>query len=438
MAAFGEFEVVCHEDERGAALAIEAKNEFRHRGRRLAIEVAGGLIAKQDFRRVDKRPRQGHALLFTTRKLHGIMPGTVAQTDARKQFLRLAFATGFAAQLERHEHIFQRGQCRDELEVLKHETDVPVAHRGARILVAILQAFAREADRATARQIEPRTQTEERRLAAAARPHDREARPGLQFEADFAQDGQRTSGAGIRFGEPLDFQHDVFIHTRDGPPKAETRTNASPRSRISNMMRFLFWFLIAGLTTSSAAEVNTIVCLGDSLTAGYGLPNPGAQAYPALLQDKIDAAKLPWRVVNAGISGDTTAGGLRRINWLLRQRIDILILALGGNDGLRGVDPAVTQENLSGIIDRVRTRYPDAIVIVAGMQMPGNLGADYQARYRAVFPAVAQEKNCTLIPFLLEGVGGDPALNQADMIHPTAEGQKRIAETVWAGLHPFL
>lgn len=204
------------------------------------------------------------------------------------------------------------------------------------------------------------------------------------------------------------------------------------------MMRFLFWFLIAGLTTSSAAEVNTIVCLGDSLTAGYGLPNPGAQAYPALLQDKIDAAKLPWRVVNAGISGDTTAGGLRRINWLLRQRIDILILALGGNDGLRGVDPAVTQENLSGIIDRVRTRYPDAIVIVAGMQMPGNLGADYQARYRAVFPAVAQEKNCTLIPFLLEGVGGDPALNQADMIHPTAEGQKRIAETVWAGLHPFL
>ncbi|MCB1105276.1 MAG: arylesterase [Cephaloticoccus sp.] len=188
----------------------------------------------------------------------------------------------------------------------------------------------------------------------------------------------------------------------------------------------------------SPAATKTIVCLGDSLTAGYGLPNPAAQAYPALIQDKIDAAKLPWRVVNAGISGDTTAGGLRRIDWLLRQPIDILILALGGNDGLRGVDPAVTRENLIGIIERARTRYPNIEIILAGMQMPANLGPDYQTRYREVFPTVATAKDCALIPFLLEGVGGDPNLNQPDMIHPTAAGQQRIAETVWAVLRPKL
>lgn len=197
-------------------------------------------------------------------------------------------------------------------------------------------------------------------------------------------------------------------------------------------------FLLAGVVPLSAQEIKTIVCLGDSLTAGYGLTNPTAQAYPGLLQAKIDAAHLPWRVINAGISGDTTAGGLRRINWLLRQRIDLLILALGGNDGLRGIDPQVTAQNLTGIIDRAREHYPSMPIVLAGMQMPVNLGPDYQARYQEVFPALAREKSCVLIPFLLADVGGVPALNQPDLIHPTAEGQERIAETVWQSLRPLL
>lgn len=203
------------------------------------------------------------------------------------------------------------------------------------------------------------------------------------------------------------------------------------------MMR---WLLCLGLLAVSgiAAETKTIVCLGDSLTAGYGLGNPGAEAYPALLQGKIDAADRPWRVINAGISGDTTAGGLRRVGWLMRTHIDVLVLALGGNDGLRGIDPEVTQANLEGIIDRVRDRYPQVRVIVAGMQMPDNVGPEYQERYRQIFPAVAAAKDATLLPFLLEGVGGNPALNQPDMIHPTDAGQKILAETVWAVLEPLL
>jgi acyl-CoA thioesterase-1 len=188
----------------------------------------------------------------------------------------------------------------------------------------------------------------------------------------------------------------------------------------------------------SAQESRTIVFLGDSLTAGYGLDNPSAQAYPALIQEKIDTANLDYRAINAGLSGDTTAGGLRRINWLLRQKIDILVIALGGNDGLRGVSPKATKGNLKGIIDQTRAKYPDVTIMLAGMQMPTNMGEAYQQAFRRIFPEVAQKKRCKLIPFLLEGIGGDAEYNQPDLIHPTAEGQRLIADTVWLSLKPLL
>lgn len=190
--------------------------------------------------------------------------------------------------------------------------------------------------------------------------------------------------------------------------------------------------------SAHAADRKTIVFIGDSLTAGYGLENPSAQAYPALIQEKIDSARLPYRVVNAGLSGDTTAGGLRRINWLLRQHMDVLVVALGGNDGLRGVSPAITEKNLLGIIERAQTTYPHIQIVIAGMQMPANMGADHTLAFKKLFPAVAAQKQCKLIPFLLEGVGGDPELNQIDLIHPTAEGQRLIAATVWLSLKPLL
>lgn len=187
-----------------------------------------------------------------------------------------------------------------------------------------------------------------------------------------------------------------------------------------------------------AAETRTVVFVGDSITAGYGLESPAAEAYPALIQAKIDAAGLAWRVVNAGISGDTTAGGLRRIDWILRQQVDILVIALGGNDGLRGIDPAVTRANLQGIIDRARRQQPGIRIVLAGMQMPANMSEDFRRDYQAVFPELAGRNGATLIPFLLEGVGAVPELNQPDLIHPTAQGQSVIAGTVWAHLSSLL
>jgi acyl-CoA thioesterase-1 len=204
------------------------------------------------------------------------------------------------------------------------------------------------------------------------------------------------------------------------------------------IFRFLILLGLAWGGPVLAAERGTIVFLGDSLTAGYGLDNPAAEAYPALIQEKIETAGLPWRTVNAGISGDTTAGGLRRIDWLLRQRIDILVLALGGNDGLRGVPPDETRRNLTGIIERVRARDPDVRVVLAGMQMPVNMGDHYREEFRKIYPELAAAHDCRLIPFLLEGIGGDAKFNQADLIHPTAEGQRVIASHVWAVLAPLL
>lgn len=187
---------------------------------------------------------------------------------------------------------------------------------------------------------------------------------------------------------------------------------------------------------AAARPSKTIVVLGDSLAAGLGL-DPD-QAFPALLQERIDAAGLDCKVVNAGVSGDTTAGGLRRLNWLLRQKVDILIVELGGNDGLRGIQPESTQANLQAMIDQARKKYPDIRIILAGMRLPPNLGAEYLQEFERIFPTLAEKNAAALVPFLLEGVGGERNLNQSDGIHPTAEGQRIVADNVWRVLAPLL
>jgi acyl-CoA thioesterase-1 len=183
-------------------------------------------------------------------------------------------------------------------------------------------------------------------------------------------------------------------------------------------------------------ERGTILVLGDSIAAGYGLET--SQAFPALLQDEIDTAGLPFTVVNAGLSGDTSAGGLRRIDWLLKRKIDVLVLELGGNDGLRGISPQTTKSNLQAIIDRTKKKYPEVRIVIAGMQMPPNLGSDYVKSFNRIYPDLAEENAAFLVPFLLEGVGGRPELNLPDRIHPTARGQKIVAENVWKILKPIL
>jgi acyl-CoA thioesterase I len=180
------------------------------------------------------------------------------------------------------------------------------------------------------------------------------------------------------------------------------------------------------------------VFFGDSLTAGLGLDDPGQDAFPGLIQKKIEDAKLDWRVVNAGLSGETTAAGLRRVDWILRQPIDIFVLALGANDGLRGISPTVSSANLQGIIDRVRAKYPAAKIVLGGMMMPASMGEEYTRAFAAMYPDLGKKNDLTVIPFLLEGVGGIAAMNQGDRIHPNQKGHAVIAETLWNSLRPLL
>jgi acyl-CoA thioesterase-1 len=179
-----------------------------------------------------------------------------------------------------------------------------------------------------------------------------------------------------------------------------------------------------------------ILFLGTSLTAGLGL-DP-AQAYPALIQARLDAEGLRYRVTNAGVSGETSAGALRRLDWLLRQPVAVLVVETGANDGLRAQDPESTRANIRSILERARRQLPPPKLVLAGMEAPTNYGEDYRRRFRAIFPALAESQHAVLIPFLLEGVAGVASLNQADGIHPSAEGQRRVAETVWKALRPLL
>jgi acyl-CoA thioesterase-1 len=179
-----------------------------------------------------------------------------------------------------------------------------------------------------------------------------------------------------------------------------------------------------------------ILFYGNSLTAGYGVEEE--ESYPYLIQERLDSMDLKYTVINAGLSGETTAGGLSRIDWVLRQKIDIFLLELGGNDLLRGLEVKSTEENLRGILQKVRDKYPDIPIILAGMQAPPNMGNDYTEAFAAIYPTLAKEFNIGLIPFFLENVGGRPQYNQKDGIHPNPAGQKIVVENVWQILKNYL
>lgn len=209
---------------------------------------------------------------------------------------------------------------------------------------------------------------------------------------------------------------------------------------------FYFVFLLAAWLTScststekkQAEEGNqvvattaskTILFFGNSLTAGYGIDPE--ESFAGRIQTRLDSLKKEFRVINGGLSGETTAGGLSRLDWFLEEEPYLFVLELGGNDGLRGIALTETKKNLLAIIDKVQAKYPNTKIILAGMQIPPNMGQEYTEEFKAIYPAVAKEKNIELIPFLLEGVAGNPDLNLPDGIHPTAEGHRLVMETLW-------
>jgi acyl-CoA thioesterase-1 len=184
------------------------------------------------------------------------------------------------------------------------------------------------------------------------------------------------------------------------------------------------------------SDQKIILFYGNSLTAGYGID--ADDAFPGLTQTRIDSLGLDYKVINGGLSGETTAGGLSRLDWFLEDKPEIFILELGGNDGLRGIAITETKSNLLAMVDKVRAKFPETKIILAGMQIPPNMGQEYSNEFKEIFPAVAKEKNIALIPFLLQSVGGIPELNLPDGIHPTEEGHQIVFETIWPYIQPEL
>lgn len=187
---------------------------------------------------------------------------------------------------------------------------------------------------------------------------------------------------------------------------------------------------------SGSDETTTILFFGDSITAGYGLDMD--QAFPAVIREIADSLGYKIEPVNSGVSGETSAGGLRRIDWVLQRPFDIFVLELGGNDGLRGIDPGHTMENLQQIMDKVRAERPDAQIVLTGMEAPPNMGDSYTSAFRNIFNELAENNDVVFMPFILEDVAGEPDYNQEDGIHPTAEGHRIIANNLWDVLEPLL
>jgi acyl-CoA thioesterase-1 len=207
-----------------------------------------------------------------------------------------------------------------------------------------------------------------------------------------------------------------------------------PLSAAARVLAVVTLLLAASAIEAAGAGERVIVALGDSLTAGLGVASD--EAYPALLELRAQKAGFDYRVVNAGVSGDTSAGGLRRLDWVLRSRPEVVIVALGSNDGLRGLPTSALRDNLTTIVTRLRAA--SARVLLVGMRVPPNYGAAYAGDFAEVFGSVARRTSVAFLPFLLEGVAGDPALNQPDGIHPNAAGQRIVADRVWAALRPLL
>jgi len=214
----------------------------------------------------------------------------------------------------------------------------------------------------------------------------------------------------------------VLTACNTGPATEKPATSATPAA--------------AAPAATPAATKKRLLFFGNSLTAGYGVEPE--HAFPALIGQKIDSLGLDYEVINAGLSGETTAGGRSRVGWILRRPVAVFVLELGGNDGLRGLPLSATRENLQGIIDTVRRRSPGARIVLAGMQIPRNLGQAYAKDFKDIYQETAVKNHLVLIPFLLAGVGGDRKLNQADGIHPTSTGHRVVARTVWAVLQPLL
>ena len=445
MRARGQRQIVRHQHEGGARLAVQGLHQLDHARAGLLVQVPGRLVREQDARPIREGARERHPLLLPAGELGGIVVEASPEPDPLEQPARALaqLALGAVAdQLEGDQDVLESGERGQEVKRLEDEADVPGAKPRALILGKTGEVHPVEPHAARAGFVETGQQAEQRGLAAARGAQDRDERLGRNAEIDVPQDGQGAAPAQIRLPEPLGHDHMrvaclVLVSLLLTAPGCGPADDAGPPEREAREREEGNRPESAAAPSRPAPGGPRVVFVGTSLTAGFGLMAP-EEAFSARLQEMADSAGLPARMVNAGVSGETSAGGLRRIGWVLGDTVDVLVLELGANDGLRGLPTEALRENLDAIIDSTRAHWPDARIVLLGMEAPPNLGPRYTQAFRAVFPEVARARGAELVPFLLEGVGGVRELNQDDGIHPTAEGHRMMARTIWSVLEPLL
>lgn len=440
-----------HQHQRGAEFGIERGHQLDHRGTVGGVEIAGRLIGEEDLRSGGEGTRHCHPLLLATGELTGIVVTACAEPDTREQGIGAGTGIVGAGEFERNLHVLAGSESRDQLERLKDEADLLAAKAGAVVLAERAEVGAVEDDPAAGGAVEAREQAEQGGLAAARGTDNGEEVAIIKMEVDILEDRQGAIARGVFVAKGFTGEHAQLPRGQDlvttrgfqawyrlcwlagslaacGGDPGERAESTTPKN--------------SDVGTSTAAappavEVGTILLVGTSLTAGLGL-DP-ADAWSSGIQSRIDSAGLPFRVVNAGVSGETSAGALRRTDWLFGQGpIAVLIVETGANDGLRGLPVDTLRANLDAILTKAEALSPKPVLMVAAMEAPPNLGRQYADRFRAVFPEVAAAHGAVLLPFLLDGVAGVESLNQADGIHPSAAGARRVADNVWRVLGPVL
>lgn len=396
-----------HEDQRGAVLAVKRKQQVGNPISGFTVKVTGGLIGKQDFGTAVERPRQRHALLLTAGKLRGKMVETFPQTELFQQRLRMraAFTAVFTAQQRREFDVFQRVQGRDQHEGLEDKTNVTRAQRGPRLFIKLVQRLPDKVNLAAAAVVQTGQNRQQRGLAGTGFANQRDGFSAFDNEFNSSKDGKL-----------------VFPLT-DGLLKM---------MNFNTVFRWHLPFLFLILMTFRAAAADTLLVLGDSLSAGYRMA--ASAAWPALLNDKWQSKTA---VINASISGDTSQQGLSRLPALLKQHQPRWVLVeLGGNDGLRGFQPQQTEQTLRTILQDIKAA--NAQPLLMQIRLPANYGRRYNEAFSAIYPKLAKEFDIPLLPFFMEEVYLKPQWMQDDGIHPNRDAQPFIADWMATRLAPLV
>ena len=418
----GERPVVRHQNQRTAGAAIQLEQQVGDFLTGGGIQIARRFIGKQHCRMRDEGASDRHTLLLSAGELFRIVRNARGQTHLSQHLRGCRSRIRTAGEFQWQHDVLNRGQGRDEMKRLKHEAHVPAANRRAAILVQRIEIVAGKHHASRGWRVEARQQSEQRRLPGAGRSDDRQGLTRMDGYTDISEDRECPFGTGYGLGNALRLEDDGVLHL----------------GGLVNRLVCIF-VVFAGLSARSVAAApappRTILVFGDSISAGYGIRVE--QGWVSLLQRKLESQGYGYRVVNASVSGETTAGGSARLPRALAvQKPGIVVLELGGNDGLRALPLAQMRANLLHMVDL--SQRAGAKVLVVGMRMPPNYGPDYTSKFHAVYDEVSKYYRVPLVPFLLNDVALNGNLMQADGIHPNVEGQPKLLETLWPQLKTML